>query len=129
MARNRATGEVVALKRIRMDNEKEGAWQPVEALSGGDALVCEGDAAPVDEGVPLGWLRVADAARLAGFPITAIREIKILRKIKHKNVVNLLEIVVGEARPPAQLRPGVAGGGALGVLAGLVSCATGRLRL
>ena len=28
-----------------------------------------------------------------GFPITAVREIKILRQLNHSNVVNLLEIV------------------------------------
>merc|ERR1719506_323219 len=54
-ARNKDTGEVVALKRVRMDNEKE------------------------------------------GFPITAIREIKILKVLNHKNVVRLKEIVTSKA--------------------------------
>merc|ERR1719326_849374 len=54
-ARNKETGEVVALKRVRMDNEKE------------------------------------------GFPITAIREIKILKILNHKNVVRLKEIVTSKA--------------------------------
>ncbi|KAK4856042.1 hypothetical protein QYF36_013544 [Acer negundo] len=51
MAREIETGEIVALKKIRMDNEKE------------------------------------------GFPITAIREIKILKKLHHENVIKLKEIV------------------------------------
>ncbi|KAK6923397.1 Protein kinase domain, partial [Dillenia turbinata] len=51
MAREIETGEIVALKKIRMDNERE------------------------------------------GFPITAIREIKILRKLHHPNVIKLKEIV------------------------------------
>ncbi|KAJ8446813.1 hypothetical protein Cgig2_016123 [Carnegiea gigantea] len=51
MARELQTGEIVALKKIRMDNEKE------------------------------------------GFPITAIREIKILKKLHHENVIKLKEIV------------------------------------
>ncbi|KAM7528254.1 hypothetical protein LguiB_031664 [Lonicera macranthoides] len=51
MAREIRTGEIVALKKIRMDNERE------------------------------------------GFPITAIREIKILKKLHHENVINLKEIV------------------------------------
>ncbi|CAA2993396.1 cyclin-dependent kinase c-2 [Olea europaea subsp. europaea] len=51
MAREKGTGEIVALKKIRMDNEKE------------------------------------------GFPITAIREIKILKKLQHENVIKLKEIV------------------------------------
>ncbi|KAF8786354.1 Cyclin-dependent kinase 9 like protein [Argiope bruennichi] len=49
-ARHRTSRKTVALKRIMMENEKE------------------------------------------GFPITAIREIKILQQLKHANVVNLIEI-------------------------------------
>ncbi|KAL6552163.1 hypothetical protein OROGR_008317 [Orobanche gracilis] len=56
MAREKRTGEIVALKKIRMDNEKE------------------------------------------GFPITAIREIKILKKLQHENVINLKEIVTSPGR-------------------------------
>ncbi|XP_057430682.1 cyclin-dependent kinase C-2-like [Lotus japonicus] len=51
MAKEHKTGEIVALKKIRMDNERE------------------------------------------GFPITAIREIKILKKLHHENVIKLKEIV------------------------------------
>lgn len=45
------TGSLVALKKVRLENEKE------------------------------------------GFPITAVREIKILRQLQHPNIVNLKEIV------------------------------------
>lgn len=44
-------GEMVALKKVRLDNEKE------------------------------------------GFPITAIREIKILRQLNHQSIINMKEIV------------------------------------
>lgn len=44
-------GELVALKKVRLDNEKE------------------------------------------GFPITAIREIKILRQLNHQSIINMKEIV------------------------------------
>eukprot|EP00271_Cylindrocystis_brebissonii_P001841 TRINITY_DN12144_c0_g1_i1.p1 TRINITY_DN12144_c0_g1~~TRINITY_DN12144_c0_g1_i1.p1 ORF type:complete len:333 (-),score=65.31 TRINITY_DN12144_c0_g1_i1:48-1046(-) len=54
MAKEKTTGEVVALKKVRMENEKE------------------------------------------GFPITAIREIKILKKLNHDNVIKLKEIVTGK---------------------------------
>lgn len=47
----RPPGEQFALKKVRLDNEKE------------------------------------------GFPITAVREIKILRQLRHKNIVSLKEIV------------------------------------
>eukprot|EP00871_Galdieria_phlegrea_P000395 jgi/Galph1/1356/GphlegSOOS_G5971.1 len=56
-AREIATGEWVALKKVRMDNEKE------------------------------------------GFPLTAIREIKLLKTLPHqKNIVNLKEIVTESAK-------------------------------
>ena len=51
-ARNTATGTHVALKRIRMETEKD------------------------------------------GFPVTAMREIKLLQSLRHKNVVQLMEMVV-----------------------------------
>jgi cyclin-dependent kinase 12/13 len=76
MARNRETGEIVALKKVRMDNEKE------------------------------------------GFPITAIREIKILKSLTHINVVKMKEIVVSRVRvqrggagcPPLPATPGARAG-------------------
>ncbi|KAF0990976.1 hypothetical protein HZS_590, partial [Henneguya salminicola] len=48
-------GELVALKKIRLENERE------------------------------------------GFPITAVREIKILRQLRHRNIINLKEIVTDKA--------------------------------
>lgn len=54
MAKEVVTGEVVALKRIRTENEKE------------------------------------------GFPISAIREIKVLTKLHHENIVKLKEVVTSQ---------------------------------
>ncbi|GAB6021972.1 P-TEFb-associated cyclin-dependent protein kinase Cdk9 [Chamberlinius hualienensis] len=56
-ARNKATRKLVALKKVLMENEKE------------------------------------------GFPITALREIRILQLLKHENVVNLIEICRTKATP------------------------------
>ncbi|KAJ8680042.1 hypothetical protein QAD02_015829 [Eretmocerus hayati] len=50
-AQDKTAGVIVALKKVRLENEKD------------------------------------------GFPITAVREIKILRQLNHKNIVNLREIV------------------------------------
>lgn len=50
-AKDLQSNEIIALKKVRTDNEKE------------------------------------------GFPITAVREIKILRQLKHENIVNLREII------------------------------------
>jgi cell division cycle 2-like protein len=52
-ARDKRTGEIVALKKLKMEREKE------------------------------------------GFPITSIREIRILMGTKHPNIVDLREVVVG----------------------------------
>lgn len=62
LAEDRQTGERVALKKIRMENEKE------------------------------------------GFPITAIREIKLLKVLNHSNVIKLKEIVrsAGDLHAAAQ---------------------------
>lgn len=57
--------EYVALKRILMDNEKE------------------------------------------GFPITAIREIMILKRLKHNNIINLLEIVTSKPTEKNKLKGNV----------------------
>lgn len=54
MGRDKLSGEVVALKKVRMDQEKE------------------------------------------GFPVTAIRELKMLRSLRHENIVQLKEIVTGK---------------------------------
>ncbi|KAG8554575.1 hypothetical protein GDO81_003835 [Engystomops pustulosus] len=58
-AKHRQTGKKVALKKVLMENEKE------------------------------------------GFPITALREIKILQLLKHENVVNLIEICRTKVSPTA----------------------------
>lgn len=55
-AQNKVTGEVVALKRIRLDNEDE------------------------------------------GIPCTAVREISILKELRHPNVVKLLDILHTEKK-------------------------------
>ena len=56
LATDKQNGDEVALKKIRMDTEKE------------------------------------------GFPITAIREIKLLKNLHHANIINLREIVRSQSR-------------------------------
>lgn len=78
MAKEIQTGEIVALKKIRMDNEKEGvSFIYVKYTKGVQLQVC------------FTYL----LALSIQFPITAIREIKILKKLHHENVIKLKEIV------------------------------------
>ena len=55
-AREISSGEIVALKKVRLDNERE------------------------------------------GFPISAVREIKILRQLRHPSIVDLKEIVTDKSK-------------------------------
>ena len=68
-ARHKKTKKVVALKKVLMENEKEGVRRNQS------------------------WclFHVANVFLLQ-FPITALREIRILQLLKHENVVNLIEI-------------------------------------
>lgn len=58
-----------------------------------------------------------------GFPITAIREIKILSNLKHENIVNLREIVRGDGEPRRRRLPCFGPGGRPAAAAGRRACA------
>jgi cyclin-dependent kinase 10 len=51
--------------------------------------------------VALKQVRIFPAERQNGIPITAIREISILRSVKHQNVVNVLDVAVGDGEDEA----------------------------
>lgn len=92
-ARDKETGQFVALKRVRMDNEKEGVSRSAAQGEGkgGEtlrraSLLTRGPLSPPQ------------------FPVTAIREIKILKVLNHKNVVQLKEIVTSKGAPRSQLQ-------------------------
>lgn len=114
-ARDKITQEEVALKKIRMtkDQEKDGVrcaeqaarGPPLRARAsaarGASALSCSAAWSPCATPAPP-W---RSRARVQ-FPITAIREIKILKVLRHKNVVNLREIVTSAGmRTLARARP------------------------
>jgi len=86
MARNRTTSEIVALKKVRMVRRQQQRWP-----GGANAV-----AVPTQDN------------EKEGFPITAIREIKILKSLTHNNVVKLKEIVVSRVRPERAAGPRVA---------------------
>ena len=47
--------------------------------------------------VALKQIRMSAEQRQNGIPVTALREIAILRSLKHTNIVNILEIAVEDA--------------------------------
>ena len=47
--------------------------------------------------VALKQVRVSPEERQNGIPITALREISILRSLKHPNIVNVFDVAVSEA--------------------------------
>lgn len=73
-ARNRKTNHMVALKKVRMENEKEGVSPRSPLERAGACHHC------------LSFIT------LPQFPMTALREIRILQLLKHDNIVNLVEI-------------------------------------
>lgn len=107
MAREIKTGEIVALKKIRMDNEREGVCFSAWSIDGLDywfslkwfLLLCRRAlivfASSRD---PRIWLLISPHMICLQFPITAIREIKILKKLHHENVIKLKEIVTSTGK-------------------------------
>ncbi|KAL8691828.1 MAG: hypothetical protein Q9224_004090, partial [Gallowayella concinna] len=47
--------------------------------------------------VAMKQVRIPPEDRQNGVPITALREISILRSLKHDNIVNVLDVAVGES--------------------------------
>lgn len=104
MAREITTGEIVALKKIRMDNEKEGVFSFIyyvafiryrlllyDSFNYVTVAVVEGQIMHHYAG-KWSW----NGTLFLQFPITAIREIKILKKLHHENVIKLKEIVTSQ---------------------------------
>jgi CTD kinase subunit alpha len=81
-AKSKVTGELVALKRIRMETEKEGVCTGYVHLSTRDYFI----------------LMLSFCFQ---FPITAMREIKLLQKLRHKRIVQLSEIMVSKGNNQA----------------------------
>lgn len=72
-ARSKKTGALVALKKIIMHNEKDGVRPaPIERLR----------------------RRGLDSTDVTQFPITALREIKLLKLLSHRNILRLEDMAV-----------------------------------
>ncbi|XP_033075286.1 cyclin-dependent kinase 10 isoform X2 [Trachypithecus francoisi] len=69
-ARDTQTDEIVALKKVRMDKEKDGEQED-------------------------GVLGPHTGRRQKGIPISSLREITLLLRLRHPNIVELKEVVVG----------------------------------
>ena len=46
--------------------------------------------------VALKQVRISAEERQNGIPITALREISILRSLKHSNIINVIDVAVGQ---------------------------------
>lgn len=69
------SGEIVAMKKVRMEQEKDGNTLPFERS---DSVIRPND------GIP-------------GIPVSGLREINLLLNIQHQNIVNLKEVAVGKS--------------------------------
>ena len=80
MARDKSTQKIMALKRVRMEKEKEGVSPPLRYIR-----------------IRFGLMHhlTLNLAMLQQFPITALRELTILKQLKHPHIVDLVEIVAG----------------------------------
>lgn len=47
--------------------------------------------------VALKQVRISPEERHNGVPITALREISILRSVRHNNIINVFDVAVGES--------------------------------
>ncbi len=82
MARDRETQQVMALKRMKMEKEQVKHTRTY-TLAG--ALRAKPP--------PTHTQKHTNAQE--GFPVTALRELTILKRMKHPNIVNMVEVVVG----------------------------------
>lgn len=79
LARDSRDGSLVAVKRINLCHNIYGVRGPQEVVTPASLAPC-------------GDLRQVTSARALQVPLTAIREVKILRHYKHPNLVELRDI-------------------------------------
>lgn len=89
-ARDTQTDEIVALKKVRMDKEKDGEQN-------GRALrhLCWSWLNETYFVFSLAHCRLNVLLLPVGIPISSLREITLLLKLQHPNIVELKEVVVG----------------------------------
>lgn len=112
MAKEVTTGEIVALKRIRTENEKEGVyscliisvpimtsyqWQHTKwYLCVEEWMIWLSSICFQYENYGHVWAYLSLISLSMQFPISAIREIKILNRLHHENIVKLKEVVMSQ---------------------------------
>lgn len=92
-AKDKRTGEIVALKKVRMDRERDGTLFTSLVCPALCPVPCHLAGAPPCE---------TDGTRLppvcAGMPVTALRELRILQMCEHPNIVQLKCVVTGNQK-------------------------------
>jgi cell division cycle 2-like protein len=88
-AKDRKTGDVVALKQVKLLTVKE-ASSRIDAPSN---PAPHPDQTPDPDASPAS----PDTSPIQGFPVTALREINVLLSLSHPNIINVREMVVGNS--------------------------------
>ncbi|KAK3173443.1 hypothetical protein OEA41_006772 [Lepraria neglecta] len=70
--------------------------QATETLAESYGVVYRARALETSRVVALKQVRISAEERQNGVPITALREISILRSLKHNNIINVIDVAVGE---------------------------------
>uniref|UniRef100_A0A0M3IE84 Cell division protein kinase 5 n=1 Tax=Ascaris lumbricoides TaxID=6252 RepID=A0A0M3IE84_ASCLU len=97
-AKNRETQEIVALKRVRLDDDDELKLysNPSVIVSGTYGTVFKAKNRETQEIVALKRVRLDDDDE--GVPSSALREICLLKELKHENIVRLYDVVHSERK-------------------------------
>lgn len=109
-ARDRETGETVALKQVRgrlsmLHLTRTHLYSPTTRVRGLCAC-CVLCAHHVLCGHACLQVKMTDKACAEGFPITALRETNVLLALRHENIVRVQEMVVGSSQDKVRRREG-----------------------
>ncbi len=94
-------GQCISIKSyVKLNQLGEGSAYPLlfttNLLISAYGVVYRARSRETSKVVALKQVRISHEERQNGVPITALREISILRSLKHDNIVNVLDVAVGD---------------------------------